>query len=99
MKILIIGADRLGDIPIQLRARGVTEIIHWSGRSKAQRKWVIPDNLTEAIIFYDFIAHNLMLQVKKELKQRSVPITFAKRGMSCLAALKLNGSGLCKEAI
>ncbi|MHB8171787.1 MAG: hypothetical protein ACYDG6_09620 [Thermincolia bacterium] len=44
MKVLIIGADRLGDIPGQLRAKGVTEIIHWDGRSKAQRKWVIREN-------------------------------------------------------
>jgi len=79
--------------------QGSKKIIHWDGRSKAQRKWVIPDNLTEAIIFYDYVAHSLMHQVKKELKQRKVPITFARRGQSCLAALKLNTKRICEEAV
>lgn len=89
MKILIVGADRLGDIPANLRERGVKEIIHWSGRAKGQRKWELPHNLSGAIIFYDFIAHPLMHKLKKELKQRHVPITYARMGQSCVSNVKV----------
>ncbi|HEX3031844.1 MAG TPA: DUF2325 domain-containing protein [Bacillota bacterium] len=89
MKVLIVGADRLGDIPACLQQRGVKEVIHWSGRAKGQRKWELPHNLSGAIIFYDFIAHPLMHKLKRELKQRHVPITYARRGQSCLASLNL----------
>ncbi|HEX3033365.1 MAG TPA: DUF2325 domain-containing protein [Bacillota bacterium] len=92
MKVLIIGADRLGDIPGLLKAQGVLEVIHWSGRSKGQNRWDIPQNLTEAIMFVDFIGHPLMLKLKKQLKQRHIPITYARRGQFCLNQLKLSSA-------
>ncbi|MHB8171788.1 MAG: hypothetical protein ACYDG6_09625 [Thermincolia bacterium] len=42
---------------------------------------------------------SLMHQVKKELKQRKVPITFARRVQSCVAALKLNQLRIREEAV
>ena len=38
MSALIIGADRLGKIPMFLEGRGISEYIHWDGRKKGMRK-------------------------------------------------------------
>ena len=34
MKALLVGADRLGNIPSTLNQFGINEYIHWSGRKK-----------------------------------------------------------------
>ena len=55
MKALLVGADRLGNIPDTLNSYGINDYIHWPGRKKGMRNYDIPDEVDMIIVFYDFI--------------------------------------------
>lgn len=79
MNILIVGGDRLGNIPKSLYDEGVQEIIHWVGRSKSFFNRSIPSNIDKIVILCDFVSHNIMHNVKKQAKAQKIPIIFSKR--------------------
>lgn len=88
MTVLIVGADRLGNITQKLNKEGVNNIIHWTGRSKSFSKKAIPKNVERIIIFYDFLNHNLMHNVKRQAKENGIPIIYNKRALTeCLGGL------------
>lgn len=82
MTVLIVGADRLGNIPRKLHTEGAKEIIHWNGRRKSFLNKAIPKNIDKVIIYYDFINHNFMLNIKRQAKKNSIPIVYCKRAIS-----------------
>jgi hypothetical protein len=82
MAILIVGADRLGNIPEKLHSEGVQEIIHWSGRKKSFQTKTIPKNVNTIILFCDFLNHSLMYNIKRQAKAVRIPIIFSKRSMT-----------------
>lgn len=82
MAILIVGADRLGTIPLQLHKTGVEEIIHWSGRKTGQQRKIIPKQVDKIIIYCDFINHQLMHHIKRQAKALDIPVVFSKRGLT-----------------
>lgn len=94
MTVLVVGADYLGTIPGKLKEKGVKEIIHWSGRDSNYEKRKIPERVNEIIVFCDFVKHNLVNCVKKQSKQKNIPITFAKRSLS---SLDLDCLNCCKN--
>ena len=57
MKALLVGADRLGNIPDTLNSYGINDYIHWPGRKKGMRNYDIPEEVDMIIVFYDFIEH------------------------------------------
>ncbi len=81
MTVLIVGGDRLGNIPKELRKEGVNEIIHWTGRAKSFCNRAIPKNVDKVILFYDFMNHNLMQSVKRQAKMYRIPISYARRAV------------------
>jgi hypothetical protein len=81
MKVLVVGADRLGNLPLMLRQEG-KEIIHWSGRNKSSFNKVVPKNIEKVIVFCDFINHNTMTSVKRQAKVIGIPVIYSKRGLS-----------------
>jgi hypothetical protein len=81
MTVLVVGADRLGNIPIRLQEEGAKEIIHWSGRCKSCLKKTIPKKVDKVIIFWDFLNHNLMTNIKQQAKAAGIPIIFQKRSL------------------
>ena len=85
MAALIIGADKLGNIPEFLHNQGVSEIIHWDGRKKGMRKMDIPEDIGMVICLYDFLEHRLTERVKKVTKDRDIPCVFARRSISDLS--------------
>ncbi|HEY8910992.1 MAG TPA: DUF2325 domain-containing protein [Desulfosporosinus sp.] len=82
MKVLVVGADHLGNIPLKLRQEGVKEIIHWSGRNKSSFNKVVPKNIEKVIVFCDFINHNTMSSVKRQAKVNGIPVIYSKRALS-----------------
>jgi len=86
MTILIVGADRLGNIPEQLHKEGIEEIIHWSGRKKSDLIKTIPKKVDSIILFCDFINHRLMNNIKRQAKAFNIPIVFSKRSMTYRAS-------------
>jgi len=82
MKVLVVGADRLGNIPLILRREGVQEIIHWNGRNKSSFNKVVPKNIEKVIVFCDYINHNTMINVKRQAKIIGIPVIYSKRALS-----------------
>lgn len=83
MTILIVGADRLGNICDKLRSEGADEIIHWKGRCKScEKNCAIPKHVEKVIVFCDFINHTFMGHIKKQAKKSGVPIIYSRRALS-----------------
>ncbi|KYZ74931.1 hypothetical protein AXX12_15235 [Anaerosporomusa subterranea] len=80
MRILIVGADYLGEIADRLSAMGITEIQHISGRKAVSgRKSQISCAVELVLVLVDRLNHNTMRQAKLTAKSKSIPIIFAKR--------------------
>ena len=72
---LVVGADRLGTIPIRLAKEGV-QIIHWRGRNNSFKTKTIPADVDMIILYWDYVNHPLMQNVKKQAKARGIPLIF-----------------------
>lgn len=83
MAILIVGADRLGNIPQKLYNEGAQEIIHWSGRKKSYQTKAIPKKVDTIILLCDFLNHRLMDNIKRQAKTINIPVIFSKRSINC----------------
>ena len=95
MKALLVGADRLGNIPDTLNSYGINDYIHWPGRKKGMRNYDIPDEVDMIIVFYDFIEHGLTENVKEKARKKEIPCIFSRRACSDLA-MRLNSCQTCK---
>ncbi|SET36950.1 hypothetical protein SAMN05660297_02180 [Natronincola peptidivorans] len=95
MKALLIGADRLGNIPTTLKEYGIQDYTHWTGRKKGMRNLDIPIETDMIIVFYDFIEHNITKIVKEKAKQNNIPCVYSRRACSDLVRQLNNCSG-CK---
>lgn len=84
MKALLVGADKLGNIPNTLESHGIREYVHWDGRKKGMRKLDIPGEIDMVIVFYDFIEHNMTSIIKQKAKQSQIPCIFSKRACTDL---------------
>lgn len=82
MTVLLVGADRLGNIPKELEHYGCKKIIHWDGRKKLDKK--IPQQVDMVLMFHDFIGHNLMSKIKLQAKKRNLPVIYSRRGTADL---------------
>lgn len=81
MAVLIVGADRLGNIEDQLKSAGSGPIIHWDGRNRTYSNRPIPQNVEKIIVFCDFISHRAMVNVKKQAKSKGTPIQYSRRSL------------------
>lgn len=85
MNALLIGADRLGNIPALLSEKGISEFTHWDGRKKGMRNMKVPSNTDMIIVFIDFIEHRLTEKIKEVAKEESIPCIFSRRAVSDLS--------------
>lgn len=79
MSVLIVGGDRLGNIPRELDKLGFTEIHHLSGRGGQKIHDRIPKTIDFILVLYDCVNHNLTGKVKKLACTRKIPIVFTRR--------------------
>lgn len=77
--VLVVGADHLGSIPRKLAQKGVQHIIHWSGRSRGCLYKTIPQEVDAIILYWDFINHGLMNNIRRQAKERSIPLIYNRR--------------------
>ncbi len=85
MNALLIGADRLGNIPSLLSEKGIEEFTHWDGRKKGMRKMKVPSGTDMIIVFTDFIEHRLTEKIKEIAKEEAIPCIFSRRAVSDLS--------------
>jgi hypothetical protein len=80
MQLLIYGADNLGVIDKKLHDIGIQRILHVSGRNNREQKKIrFPKHIDYILVFTDFVNHRTAAHVKKEAKQRQIPLIFSKR--------------------
>lgn len=85
MTVLVVGGDSLGKIPNYLKEQGYKEIIHWTGRSTKDKNKSIPENLDLVVVLCNYVNHITMNSVKKQAKERAIPMVFSKRAMAYIS--------------
>jgi len=84
---LIVGADRLGNIPEVLQQFGIRIAAHVSGRdSSHQRRSVaaLPAGVGIVILFTDFIGHNVMQAFRDAANRSGVAFVCCRRSVCAL---------------
>jgi hypothetical protein len=99
MQAILVGVDRLGNIPQLLSDYGVNILHHLSGRDTAhQRRANLPKEAELVIIFTDFMNHNTMRHYRDAAKDRGIPFLACPRSTVCLKECMdrcLGGSRAC----
>jgi hypothetical protein len=87
MNALVVGADRLGNIPAVLEQFGIQILEHVSGRQAAhQRQGAGVGSDTQLVIlFTDFLGHNVMKSFRNLAQAEGVPVIACRRSASCLS--------------
>ncbi len=86
MNALIVGADRLGNIPDVLQQFGIRIAAHVSGReSTHQRRTApLPSGIQMVILFTDFLGHNVMQRFREAASREGVPLVCCRRSVCAL---------------
>lgn len=79
MTVLLVGADKLGNIPQELEQYGCQEVVHWDCRKKASVKKDIPAKIDMILVFHDYISHCMASVIKEKAKRLKLPVFFSKR--------------------
>lgn len=102
MRVVVVGGDRLGQIPVRLAECGFREVLHITGRKVRDVGSKIPMETHLIVVLIDYINHALAEKVKEEAKKRGVPVIFARRAWSTiyfqLGRLGLKGVEACAVA-
>jgi len=87
MNAMVIGADRLGNIPKLLSDWDISIFRHVTGRQVAhQRKSQgLPINTNLLILFTDFLGHNVMRHFRNLAQAEGVPFIACRRSTISLA--------------
>ncbi|HSD60622.1 MAG TPA: DUF2325 domain-containing protein [Burkholderiales bacterium] len=86
MRALLLGADRLGNIPEVLAGHGITIVGHVTGRNPTHQRRM-PESGRQAdlmILFTDFLGHNVMKQFRAMAEREGIRVLACRRSISCL---------------
>ncbi len=85
MNALLVGADRLGNIPDVLGEFGIRIASHISGRQPGhQRRALVPAGIQLVILFTDFLGHNVMRTFRDQARAQGLPVLCCRRSTSSL---------------
>ena len=95
MNALVVGADRLGNIPGLLAEYGISIKTHLSGRDRAHQRMAggLPANIGIVILFTDFLGHNVMRSFRDAANREGVPLVCCRRSVCALK--KALGAACC----
>ena len=87
MNAVVVGADRLGNIPETLSAMGIRIACHISGRHAAHQRKLpnLPQGTQILILLTDFLGHNVMRHFRDLARSRAVPVVCCRRSAVCVA--------------
>ena len=102
MNAVLVGADRLGNIPESLAEFGIRIQRHVTGRSSGHQRSMpaLPRDTDLLILFTDFLNHNVMKSYRNQAQVQGIPVIACKRSASCLVASVQRYFGLargCKD--
>lgn len=88
MNCIVVGADRLGNIPQLLEKMGIRIARHISGRASAHQRGdgPFPSNIDLLILFTDFLNHNAMRSYRRRAQAQGIRVLACRRSASCLFA-------------
>ncbi len=98
LSAVVVGADRLGNIPELLRRHHISILQHVSGRDPAHQKKNIrlPSGTQLVILLTDFLGHNVMKTFRGAAGQRGVPVLACRRSV-CAMQQALEQCKLCER--
>lgn len=87
MNAVLVGADRLGNIPSTLAGMGITIAKHISGRQAGHQRRLpsLPQGTQLLILFTDFLGHNVMRHFRDLARNQAVPVVACRRSTVCVA--------------
>ena len=86
MNALVVGADRLGNIPSLLEEYGIRVASHVSGRAPARQRAAptLPAGVGMVILFTDFLGHNVMRSYRAAAGREGVRVVCCRRSVCAL---------------
>lgn len=100
MNAMLVGADRLGNIPSVLDEFGIRIAAHVTGRDRAHRRRVadLPAGVELVILFTDFLGHNVMTRFRQAAGKAGVEFVCCRRSVCALKqVLDRRESTKCRE--
>jgi len=96
LSAVIVGADRLGNIPELLRGHNISITHHISGRDPAHQKKTLslPSGTQVVILLTDFLGHNVMKTFRNAAQKSGVRVVACRRSV-CAVQQALEQCGLC----
>lgn len=96
LSAVIVGADRLGNIPDLLRGHNISITHHISGRDPAHQKktLALPSGTQIVILLTDFLGHNVMKTFRNAALKSGVKVVACRRSV-CAMQQALEQCGLC----
>ncbi len=93
---VIVGADRLGNIPDLLKGHNIAIKHHISGREPAHQKKTLqlPSGTELLILLTDFLGHNVMKTFRAAAQKSGVKVLACRRSV-CSMKQALDQSGYC----
>lgn len=83
MNAVIVGADRLGNLPDVLKANNIKISKHITGRDPSHQKknLSLPSGTHLLILLTDFLGHNVMKSFRSAAERQNIPIVACKRSV------------------
>lgn len=96
LNAVVVGADRLGNIPDLLGSHNIRIIHHVSGRdpSHQRRTLQLPSGTELVILLTDFLGHNVMKSFRQAAQKSGARVLACRRSV-CAMQQALEQSGLC----
>ncbi len=100
MNAMLVGADRLGNIPALLDEFGIRIAAHVTGRDSAHQRRAadLPAGVEMVILFTDFLGHNVMQRFRQAACKAGVELVCCRRSVCALKqALDRRDSSRCRR--
>jgi len=95
---VIVGADRLGNIPDLLKRLNIAITHHISGRDPSHQKKTLqlPSGTDLVILLTDFLGHNVMKTFRQAAQRAGIRVVACRRSV-CSMQQALEHCGLCSQ--
>jgi hypothetical protein len=99
LSAVIVGADRLGNIPDLLKGHNIAITHHISGRDPSHQKKTLqlPSGTEVLILLTDFLGHNVMKAFRQAAQRSGIRVVACRRSV-CAMQQALETCGLCGAA-
>jgi hypothetical protein len=99
LSAIVVGADRLGNIPNLLRGHNIAITHHFSGLDPAHQKktLALPSGTQVVILLTDFLGHNVMKTFRNAAQKSGVKVVACRRSV-CAMQQALEQCGFCQCA-